>query len=319
MAFSFGSDPEFILSDGKGKFKSAIGIVKASKEKRLNIGGNHFFYDNVLAECTVEPALSRDQAVENARKSLKTYAEIVRPFRLTSFSSAEFDEMEMNHREARRAGCETEMCAYSLSAVSSNRVKKFFRKSNFRTAGGHVHLGTEMGSSHEKSVMLVRMLDLFLGVSSLVIDRSKESLLRRKLYGLPGRYRQPKHGIEYRTVGNFWLSSPRLVEIVYDICQFVIEMVECGGHEAFWSVDRDKLDSDDFWNSGGDPSSCHHCHGYDIDLMRRMFQLEFDAIVSEAGGMLDFVLSMLPSQIKLKISNLAGGRFEMYEEWGLTF
>lgn len=319
MVFSFGSDPEFILSDEKGKFKSAIGIVKASKEKRLEIGGLQFFYDNVLAECTIEPAFSKDQAVENARKSLRIYSEIVRPFRLTSLSSAEFDETEMGHVEARKAGCETELCAYSLSAVSSDNIKKIFRKSNFRTAGGHVHIGTALGSSHEKSVMLVRMLDLFLGVSSLFIDRSRESLLRRKVYGLPGRYRQPKHGIEYRTMGNFWLSSPRLVEIVYDICQFVVEMVENGGHEAFWSVDREKLDSDDFWNRGGNPSSCHHCHGYDVSLLRRMFRLEFSEIVSEARGILDFVLSMLPSQIKMRISSLAGGRFEIYEEWGFIF
>ena len=222
MSFSFGSDPEFILSDEKGKFRSAIGIVKATKEKRLGVGGNYFFYDNVLAECTVEPAFSRDQAVENARNSLKTYAEIVRPFRLTCVASAEFEESEMRHKDARIAGCETEMCAYRLAEVPTNRIKKFFKKSNFRTAGGHVHLGTEIGGSHEQSVMLVRMLDLFLGVSSLLVDRDSASVARRRIYGLPGRFRQPTHGVKYRTTGNFWLASPRLVELVYDICGHVV-------------------------------------------------------------------------------------------------
>lgn len=315
MEFSFGSDPEFILSDEKGKFKSAIGIVGASKERRLEIGGNQFFYDNVLAECTVEPAFSREQAVENARKSIRTYAEIVSPFRLTGVSSAEFDDSEMRHKEARRAGCEAEMDAYSLSTVSPNRIKKFFRKSNFRAAGGHVHLGTEMGGSHEQSVMLVRMLDLFLGVSSLLVDR--DGLPRRKIYGLPGRYRQPAHGVEYRTVGNFWLSSPRLVELVYDICEHAMRMTEDRLYEKFWSVDRERLDSDEFWNAGGDPSECHLCHGYDVNMVKRMFILEFNDMVSEAKEIIDLVLSLLPGGIKNRLDEFGSRRFEIYGEWGI--
>lgn len=319
MAFSFGSDPEFILSDEKGKFRSAIGIVKASKERRLKVEENHFFYDNVLAECTVEPAFSKDQAVENMRKSLRTYAEIIRPFRLTCVSSAEFEESEMGHKDARKAGCETEMCAYSLSEVPSGKIKKLFKKSNFRTAGGHVHIGTDMGGSHEQSVMLVRMLDLFLGVSSLLVDNEMSSVLRRKIYGLPGRYRQPAHGVEYRTMGNFWISSPRLVELVYDICEHVMKAMEGRIYENFWTVDREKLESDDFWNKGGDPAKCHFCHGYDINLMRRMFDLEFKDMFSEAKEIIDLVLSLLPDAIKRRLSCLNGRRFDIYEEWGLTF
>lgn len=318
MAFSFGSDPEFILSDEKGKFISAIGVVGASKEKRLEVGGNHFFYDNVLAECTVEPAFFGDQAVENVRKSLKTYAEIVRPFRLTCISSAEFDESEMRHKDARKAGCETEMCAYGLCEVPSGKIKRLFRKSNFRTAGGHVHIGTDMGRSHEQSVMLVRMLDLFLGVSSLLADRDAPSVCRRKIYGLPGRYRQPIHGVEYRTMGNFWLSSPRLVELVYEICEHVMNVVEDRIYENFWRVDKDKLESDDFWNSGGDPAECHLCHGYDVNLMKRMFVLEFQDMISEAKEIIELVLSMLPEGIKTRLSDLGGRSFDVYEEWGLN-
>jgi hypothetical protein len=319
MGFSFGSDPEFILSDKKGKFKSAIGVVKGGKEKRLDVGGNFFFYDNVLAECTVEPALSRGQAVENIRKSLKTYAEMVRPFRLNALSSAEFDDSEMSHKDARKAGCEVEMCAYSLSTVSSGRISRFFRKSNLRTAGGHVHIGTEMGKSHDQAVMLTRMLDLLLGVSSLLVDRGAESLARRRLYGLPGRYRQPPHGLEYRTIGNFWLSSPRLVELVYDICARAMVLMEERIYENFWSVDRERLESDEFWNAGGDPSSCHQCHGYDVNLMKEMFSLEFDEMEAKARDILDLVLSLMTPDIRRRMSEVCGRKFDLYKEWGLTF
>lgn len=317
MPFSFGSDPEFILSDEKGKFRSAIGVVGASKERRLSVGGNHFFYDNVLAECTVEPAFSREQAVENARKSLETYAEIVRPFRLNCVSSAEFDDSEMLHRDARKAGCETEMCAYGLCEVPANKIKKLFKKTNFRSAGGHVHIGTDIGRSHEQSVMLVRMLDLFLGISSLLVDRDTQSLNRRKIYGLPGRYRQPTHGVEYRTMGNFWLSSPRLVELVYDVCEHVMKAMDERIYENFWTVDRERLESDEFWNAGGDPAECHRCHGYDVALVKKMFNLEFKDMVSEAREIIDLVLSMMPDQIKRRLSDLGDRSFDIYEEWGI--
>lgn len=319
MKFSFGSDPEFILSDRKGKFKSAIGIVKGSKKKRINIDGNSFFYDNVLAECTVEPAFSKEQAVENVRKSLATYARMVHPFVLTSVSSAEFDDLEMEHKEARRAGCEVEMCAYSLSEVPSNRIKKFFKKSNLRTAGGHVHIGTDIRNCHEQTVMLVRMMDLLLGVSSLVLDGGGASLARRKLYGLPGRYRQPFHGVEYRTTSNFWLSSPRLVELVYDICDHVLNLMAQKIYENFWSVDREKLESDEFWNAGGDPSSCHRCHGYDVRLMRELFQLESKEAMSKGKDIIKLTFSNLSKDIKKRISDLEGKDFDMYKEWNLIF
>jgi len=83
-------------------------------------------------------------------------------------------------------------------------------------------------------------------------------------------------------------------------------------------VDREKLESDDFWNAGGDPAKCHRCHGYDINLMRRMFNLEFKDIVSEAKEIIDLVLLMLPDKIRRGLSDLGGRSFDVYEEWGLT-
>jgi len=317
MKFTFGSDPEFILMDQKGKFKSAIGVVEGTKKKRLRIGNNQFFYDNVLAECTVAPAESKDAAIENMGKVLKTYASVVRPLRLTNISAANFEKRELLHEDARKAGCEAEFCAYRMKNVSAAGVNKFFEKSGFRTAGGHVHLGTGLGHSHENCIMLVRMLDLFLGTSSLLIDRRPSSIERRKIYGRAGRYRQPKHGAEYRTLGNFWVSSPRLVALVYDICQRVVHLTEDRVHEEFWAVDRERLDSDDFWNSGGDPADCHRCKAYDANVLRKMFQMDREKAIKRGSSIIEFAFKFLPDKIKNKICELGSKRFDMYKEWGI--
>jgi hypothetical protein len=52
--FSFGSDPEFMLVDSNGKYRSAIGIIHGTKEDKISLGNGHYaFYDNVLVEVNI--------------------------------------------------------------------------------------------------------------------------------------------------------------------------------------------------------------------------------------------------------------------------
>lgn len=318
MNFSFGSDPEFILIDKKGKFKSAIEIIKAPKKQKLKIGKNHFFYDNVLAECTVEPAKNSEEAIENARESIETYSKLVRPLKLTTVASAEFESDQLVHQAARESGCDRESCAYKLKEISPKKVQKFFKEGNLRTAGGHVHIGTNMGKSHEKCIMFVRMLDLFLGATSLLIDKSKGSAQRRELYGKPGRYRQPKHGVEYRTLGNFWFSSPFLISLIFDICKWVSDSTEDQIYKKFWSVDYQRLDSDEFWNNGGDPSDCHTCHGYDVNLLKKMFKMNSAEAKQYGRPIFGLIEEHMPKNILKRVEVATNSNFNMYKEWSIV-
>ena len=318
MSFSFGADPEFILIDEKGNLKSAINVLKKDKKNKLRQGDNFFFYDNVLAECTVLPSESKREAIENIKNSLQSCAKLVSPYKLTTISSGEFNKSELLHPDAIKSGCDVEFCAYKLRTVSSKKIKKALKKSGLRTAGGHVHLGTQLGKSHETCIMLVRMLDLFLGISSLIIDQCPASKIRRKLYGSAGRYRQPKHGVEYRSLGNFWLSSPILVELIYDISEFVIESTENKIYQKFWEVDHKKLESDEFWNSDGDPANCHFCHGYDVSLLRKMFKKDKQEAMLIGKDLISLVFSIMPDNISNRIKKLEDSNFNMYKEWEIN-
>lgn len=317
MELTFGSDPEFILSDEKGKLKSAIGVLPERK-KKLKLGDDFFFYDNVLAECTVSPADSSEEAVESVRNSLFFLARSISPFRLTNISAGEFEEGEMNHSDSRKSGCAAENCAYEMKSISPSKVRNLFKKNNFRTAGGHIHIGTKLGNGHEDCIMLVRMLDLFVGVPMMIMDGSPMTSERRRIYGQAGRYRQPEYGLEYRTPGNFWLSSPRLVRLVFKLCEVVIALVGEGIHERFWRVDRERLESDDFWNGCGDPSKCHECHGYDIDLLRGLFSMERNKMKEKIKPLSNLIFRHLPKQIKRDVLSLQDSNFDIYREWGLT-
>jgi hypothetical protein len=57
MNFTFGSDPEFMISRWD-ELQSAIPLLP-KKEQALIRNGSKFYYDNVLAEIAFKPASSK--------------------------------------------------------------------------------------------------------------------------------------------------------------------------------------------------------------------------------------------------------------------
>lgn len=263
---SLGMDPEFMLKDAKGNLKSAIGVVFGTKENRLSLkNGHQAYYDNVLSECSVKPGFSKDEIVGNLRDCLQQYAELVSPLKLTIQASAYYPQEELNHEDALAFGCLPEYCAYALDVVNPPLPEN---ASNFRSAGGHVHVGfnggksfalDEPGLSDEEldyrselnaaiemnRLWVVRMMDLFLGIPSILIDKDPTSLDRKKLYGKAGTHRICKaYGVEYRPLSNFWLLRPSLVELVFDLSKFSAAMVmKEKKHEKIWEelIEPDKI------------------------------------------------------------------------------
>lgn len=86
------------------------------------------------------------------------------------------------------------------------------RKLRYRFAGGHIHLGYRF--EPKKIESLVKLLDAILGVWSVGAAAKFDNPIRRKYYGLAGEYRLPEHGLEYRTLSNFWLAHPGLANLV---------------------------------------------------------------------------------------------------------
>jgi hypothetical protein len=97
-----------------------------------------------------------------------------------------------------------------------------------RVAAGHVHVGwTEdaniLDARHLRHCRdLVKQFDWFLGAWSI---RHDKDLTRRKLYGKAGSYRPKPYGMEYRTLSNFWISSPAKRTAVWNRMQEAVEMM----------------------------------------------------------------------------------------------
>jgi hypothetical protein len=80
------------------------------------------------------------------------------------------------------------------------------------------------------------MLDLFLGSTSVLMDHDPTSLARKKLYGGAGNHRWcPAYGVEYRTLSNFWLRSPSMVRLMYNLSELVMKLVDCDKANQIWA------------------------------------------------------------------------------------
>jgi hypothetical protein len=73
-------------------------------------------------------------------------------------------------------------------------------------------------------VEVVKMLDIFQGIVSVAIDDDKTAAKRRALYGKAGAHRPKDYGVEYRALGNFWVRSADLVDLMYGLADRAVAL-----------------------------------------------------------------------------------------------
>lgn len=304
MNFTFGSDPEFMIGKND-EIVSAISLLPR-KESSLNRSGSKFYYDNVLAEVAIKPASTKQQAVEHTRQALVQLSKLVKPYKFLIRSSAKYPIKQLTHKEARIAGCNPEWNVYTLKCVLP--PEEIISNTSFRTAGGHIHIGSEGLNNPVKAFDVIRMMDLFIGIPSLFLDRDESSKERRKIYGHAGSHRATNYGFEYRTLGNFWFQSPAHVELIYDLVNFALEFVAEGGHKKFWLVNEALLE-------GHDPSKAYKCTGYDAKLLCKTIN---GCDIQQAEKFLMFIHNYLPYDLSDKIELLSSQEMsDPYETWSL--
>jgi hypothetical protein len=153
----------------------------------------------------------------------------------------------------------------------------------------------------------IYLLDLFLAVPSLWLDKDFTSVARRKLYGQCGRYRPKDYGIEYRSLGNFWLQSPRLVSWIYDVCEFVVDQLDKG--TDLWFFDEEVYFESD------NESDAFTCKAYDAEALKRAV----DTGDREAAQpFFELAQSLMTPDLRDRMNCLMGKSFDFYSEWKLA-
>lgn len=213
MNIKLGCDPEAFLMDTQGVLKSAVGLIGGTKAYPLPLplgDGYAVQEDNVALEFNIPPASSRTEFVDSISKTLAFLTRIVDEnygYKINQSSASSFDATELDSPGAQLFGCDPDFNAWTNRAnPRPNSADK-----TLRSCGGHVHIGYDITKANGRSV--IKMMDLFLGVPSILMDNGD---LRKQLYGCAGAYREKSYGVEYRTLSNFWIFKDRLIEYVWD-------------------------------------------------------------------------------------------------------
>lgn len=209
---SLGADPEFLLIDERIMEVITALDLPGTKDEPIQIegmpDGYNYHRDNVLLEVGIPPARNAleldnnlDMVMRAANNILprvleKDYAQI-----WYGADKMEFDDEDLNDPLAQEFGCEPDQNAYEGGA---QRAAPDGVMGNWRTAGGHIHLGSEKGFNAPGFIVAL-LCDLTIGY--YLARFSSKTDAPHMWYRRPGLYRDKPYGIEYRTPSNLWVMN----------------------------------------------------------------------------------------------------------------
>lgn len=229
-----GSDPEaMIVHSESGKMISAVGLIPGTKEEPVSIGNGCFIQaDNVNVEWCLPPSNNPKDFIKNLKYCVEHTNKILpQGHRVLFKSSHEFDDDQLLTKEALEFGCDQDFCAYNEDIHTPN-PKPTSANPNLRSCGGHIHFGSvNLINPVDATFFLKRYVEPLLGVALVALDPDQR---RKELYGKAGAFRLKPYGIEYRTPSNFWLTTPELIEFVFDL--IYTRMIDVRAEDAPYRV-----------------------------------------------------------------------------------
>lgn len=222
-----GTDPEFFIYR---RTEEGLKLVPAdkvlpSKEEKKHFSTGSVFFDGVQAEINPHPDTCRERLQSKIEYLFSNtvnyvdekYATEYTPIRFCAYPSITVDikELEGCDNECFRFGCAPSNSIYPMRKIKFPDGKTF----PHRFAGGHIHIGfntfnmmREMRDP-DKLETFIKMCDILAGIPATAMAYNDMEKLRRRYYGRAGEYRIQPHGIEYRTLSNFWLVSPAMASL----------------------------------------------------------------------------------------------------------
>lgn len=216
---TLGGDPEFFFERG-GKVIGAEKVLSEDGVKVKMEGSAEFkafVLDGVQVELNPRPHTCRTglgQEISLAFRTLREHLEKLEGGVSASLKTTidlDKEELDSLSDKSKVFGCAPSLNLYDQEAKIEVDASTYLK----RSAGGHIHLGLGLGSTlFQNRQSLIPILDVLLALPCVLIDRDEGNVERRKHYGRAGEHRLPRHGLEYRTLSNFWLRSFPLTSFV---------------------------------------------------------------------------------------------------------
>ena len=222
MNILIGCDPEVFVKRNN-VFESAHGLIRGDKKNPQKVNRGAVQVDGMALEFNIDPAANENEFLLNVQTVYDIMRSMVPGYEVVATPVADFplEYLRKQPQEALELGCEPD-----FNAWTSQENPRPDGERPMRTASGHVHIGfTENQNPQDlshisRAQMVVRQLDFFLGLPSLVYDPDTR---RRSMYGKAGACRYKSYGVEYRTLSNAWLNSPELIKWVFRVAKRGVE------------------------------------------------------------------------------------------------
>jgi hypothetical protein len=234
-----GTDPElFLRSRSTGQIVGSEVVIPAEGLKRsVYHGAPIIVRDGVQVEIHPDYATCREsvaQSLHSGLTVLRDYLKNTNPdLDICYDTTVEVSEEQMSvlSHESQILGCMPSRNAYDSFHVESTPG---FRR---RSAGGHFHIGLKNLVLFEKGAgecrpdlmsireRMVPLLDILVGNTAVLVDRDPLAAERRKMYGRAGEYRLPDHGLEYRTLSNFWLRDYKWFSFMSGLVRMAVSVL----------------------------------------------------------------------------------------------
>lgn len=214
---TIGSDPElFIINTKTGKVVSSIGLIPGEKGNPYRSDdmpkGFGLEIDNILAEFNIPAVKTKEDWIKSMnymKNYIRNYVKKVNPdFDILCAASMYVPKDQLNTPEAQLFGCDPDYNAYT----EEENPKPKGERGTLRSAGCHIHIGYPKFNA-DTSVQLVKYLDAYLGLPSILLDPDKK---RRSLYGKAGSFRLQPWGVEYRVLSSAMMKDDVTLSFVWD-------------------------------------------------------------------------------------------------------
>lgn len=236
VSFTFGSDLEVHIFDkNQGRVVSSLDVLKGhDKYDKISLGdGCECYADNVLIENSFPPVETKEEFLNKFKYVLGGMQRVLgENYALLPKAAVMYDNDQMLNPKALEIGCSPNFDVYRETI---NMPEPF--KSNLRTGSFHIHLGNKdwkKAKNNQKLLTVqskndtIKLMDIFVGVSSVIFDKDETSVIRRQIYGKSGEFRPTPYGAEYRVLGNYAILSPELTGLVFDLTQYALSYIKNG-------------------------------------------------------------------------------------------
>lgn len=209
MKLTFGTDPEFFLKDGEGKFISAWGLFQGTKQEPFPLERGALQVDGNALEFNIDPAETEDEFAKNIEVVLAQIDEIMKEVSpeltkafvpVAKFDNAYWDSIDPH---AKILGCSPD-----FTVTGKKQYGPDIMETPVRTAAGHMQVGWRKPAppnrKHFKNCL--RVAQVF-HESKVFAPETKEEFERLKYYGNDGAFRHTPFGVEIRSPSNLWVAT----------------------------------------------------------------------------------------------------------------